>query len=386
MPAIEQGQQTESLARQTLPFGGLRRGRNGVLCGLRLPGWIALLGLLALGQSAGRAALALEDWPAIDQGLGIIRQCQLPDGMIRSKGAGAAVWTVPYLGNFGAMALLAAHALHPNTNDVRRVEQWLLWYARHQEPDGTIYDREGTLGAYPSNGRRDSTDAYAATFLMAVWRYQKALGKEPAPEITRAAGLALGAIKAVAQPDGLTLAKPDYPMKYLMDNLEVYGGLREGASFFASAGHPAEAAEARCMAAQAGKGLQAFWSAKDQYFWVGLDRKGVYSGGLTRSYPQGLAQLYALAHLAPERSGLWQRVRQQFRPGDEGMPVERWLMAASRCATPEETQALRQATRQALLGFTVKNVYVDRPALAILALLDGEARFPSVPAVNPSAP
>lgn len=68
------------------------------------------------------------------------------------------------------------------------------------------------------------------------------------------------------------------------------------------------------------------------------------------------------------------------------MPVERWLMAASHCATPEETQALRQETRRAMLQFSARNVYVDRPALAILALIDGEARFPSVSCAKAKAP
>ena len=61
------------------------------------------------------------------------------------------------------------------------------------------------------------------------------------------------------------------------------------------------------------------------------------------------------------------------------MPVERWLMAASRCALPEERHELRQTARAAMLQFTAKEVYVDRPALAILALVDGKARFPDLP-------
>lgn len=123
---------------------------------------------------------------------------------------------------------MAANEVRFAPEDVRRVERWLLWYADNQEADGTISDRVGTVASYGSNGHRDSTDSYAATFLMAARRYQKAIQGQPAAKILRAARLAFGAIADVMQPDGLTIAKPGYGMKYLMDNVEVYGGLTEG--------------------------------------------------------------------------------------------------------------------------------------------------------------
>ncbi len=51
-------------------------------------------------------------------------------------------------------------------------------------------------------------------------------------------------------------------------------------------------------------------------------------------------------------------------------------MAAIRCASPQE---LRQATRAAMLQFTAKTIDVERPALAILAIIDHKARFPDMP-------
>ena len=301
--------------------------------------------------------------------------------MIRMKGAGDPVWGVPYFGNLAAMALLAANEARPNPPDVRRAERWLSWYAKNQEADGAIFDREGTVAAYKSNGRRDATDSYAATFLLAVWRFRQATGTAPQPAITEAARKSLAAIEAVVQPDGLTIAKPDYPMKYLMDNIEVHGGLREAALFFHSAGLEIEAGKADRLAARLAGSLPGFWSEKDQCFAVALDGKGVFTSGLRKSYPDGLAQLFALAHVPPVRPALWRKMRQSFKPGDEGVPVERWLMAATRCAGPKEIDALRQATRKAMLEFTVNAVYVERPALAILALLDGKARLPDVRAV-----
>lgn len=344
----------------------------------------ALLFLLSTSGAAeaedkGKAAVSQEDWAAIEHCLDIIRQCQMNDGMIRTKGAGDAVWTVPYVSNFAATALLAANGIRHDPQDLQRAERWLLWYAANQEADGTICDQEGTVAAYKSNGRKDSTDAYAATFVMAVWRYSQARDERPRSEIVNAARKALGAIEAVLQDDGLTIAKPGWPTKYLMDNVEVYGGLHEGASLFDAAGCEKEAKKARRIAARIAVGLGKFWSEEHQYFEVALDMKGVFSGGLKKSYPDGLAQLYALAHVAPPRLELWARVCRTFKLGDEGMPVERWLMAATRCAGAEETGKLREATREAMLHFTAESVYVDRPALAILALIDGRARFPDVP-------
>jgi hypothetical protein len=342
---------------------------------------IGLVALCALGGEPEHASpLSPEEWIAVENCLAIVRQCQVADGMIRIKGVGDPVWTVPYVSNFAAMALLAAHDLRSAPDDVRRVERWLLWYAANQEADGTICDRTGTLASYRSNGRRDSTDSYAATFLMAVRRYQQAIRGRPAPPVVRAARLALSAVADVTQSDGLTIAKPDYRMKYLMDNVEVYGGLTEGAALFQAVGDAKEAANARRMAAQVAAGLRGFWSPRDACFAFALDMKGRYSAGLEKPYPQGLAQLYALAHVEPRQTELWQTVCRRFKPGDEGTPVERWLMAANRCASPPQRQQLRQATLAAMLQFTAATVYVERPALAILALIDRQARFPDLPA------
>jgi hypothetical protein len=100
--------------------------------------------------------------------------------------------------------------------------------------------------------------------------------------------------------------------------------------------------------------------------------------GAEKPYPQGLAQLFALAHVEPRQTELWQTVCRRFKPGDEGMPVERWLMAANGCASPPQRRQLRQATLAAMLHFTAATVYVERPALAILALIDRQARFPDL--------
>ena len=326
-----------------------------------------------------RTSALEKDWAIIEHCLGIIRNCQLDDGMIRMKGNGDPVWTVPYFSNFAAIALLAAYEVRPNPKDLDRVERWLTWYARNQEADGTIYDRSGSVSAYKSNGKRDSTDSYAATFLMTAWRYKKACNKRPSDEIVNAARRAVTAIDAVMQADGLTIAKPDYPIKYLMDNIEVYQGLIEGALFFDSVDMKEEAQKARRMASRTAESLGKFWSEQDHHFANAIDRKGKLFIGLSKPYPHGLAQLFALAHITPKRPGLWKEINEKFKPDDQGMPVERWLIAASGMGDGGQEEKLRKATLEAALLFTSKNVYVQQPAITVIALIDGNARFPAVP-------
>lgn len=320
-----------------------------------------------------------DDWAAVENALSIIRQCQMDDGMIRMKGTGAPVWAVPYFGNLAAIALLAADRARPNPHDVARVGRWLAWYARNQEPDGTIFDREGTVAAYASNGKHDASDSYAATFLMAAGRHSQATGKPPPPEIAAAAAKALAAIRDVAQADGLTFARPDYPVKYLMDNIEVYQGLTEGARLFAAAGLRQEARTARAMAARVAEGLGAFRSGQEPRLAYAIDARGRKSGGLAAPYPHGLAQVFALSWTTPPQPRLWAEVRAAFPPDDKDIPPERWLIAARRHAGPQEADDLRKAVRDAALRFSVADVYVGRPAMAVIALLYDHAPLPDVP-------
>lgn len=342
---------------------------------------VIVMMVLCLSYETQAADVSEKEWGTIEHCLGIIRNCQMDDGMIRMKGNGDPVWTVPYFSNFAAMALLAAHEVRPNPKDLERVERWLGWYACNQEADGTIYDRSGSVSSYKSNGRRDSTDSYAATFLMTAWRYKRACNKRPSDEIVNAARKAVTAIDAVMQADGLTIAKPDYAIKYLMDNIEVYQGLMEGALFFDSVDMKEEAQKARRMASRTAESLGKFWSEQDQHFANAIDRKGKLFVGLLKPYPDGLAQLFGLAHITPKRPGLWKEINKKFKPGDQGMPVERWLIAANGMGDDgkEEKEKLRKATVEAALLFTSKNVYVQQPAMTVIALIDGKSRFPEVP-------
>src|SRR5437588_379259 len=76
-----------------------------------------------------------------------------------------------------------------------------------------------------------STDAYAGTFLYAAWAAWNT-GHDTAALTALRPGItgAIRAIESTLDTDGLTWATPTYHVKYLMDEAEVYVGLRSAAA------------------------------------------------------------------------------------------------------------------------------------------------------------
>lgn len=152
---------------------------------------------------------------------------------------------VPYFANQAATAL----ALTKDSKWLPAVARYMDWYFRNLNwPDalglyGTIYDYRQVGGHWqPDLTIRvanhphyyDSVDAYAATFLTLLRAYVAADGDtQPlmrhAKQIEAISGLMINMMDSA---DGLTIAKPTYPVKYLMDNCEVYKGLEDAAWLF----------------------------------------------------------------------------------------------------------------------------------------------------------
>src|SRR5438309_8811545 len=99
----------------------------------------------------------------------------------------------------------------------------------------TIYDFKVSGSTETPTNDADSTDSYAATFLSLAWAYWKT-GDPNARAYIQTLKYPLdcigGVIVQTKQPNGLTWAKPDYQIQYLMDNCEVYRGLRDLANIF----------------------------------------------------------------------------------------------------------------------------------------------------------
>lgn len=196
-----------------------------------------LMTALVLAQDAGRPApdyakivRTETDWIAAQQ---------LPSGALRSHPSPGAKGQHlnPYFGNLACIALLERPALH-----APRVRAYLEWYFKHLNlPDhqgltGSIYDYDvdPLTGVETSTKNYDSVDSYAATLLMLAWRYHEttrdeAFLKQHAARLDQVAALLLAVIDPRSQ---LAVAKPDYPVHFLMDNAEVVRGLLDASQLF----------------------------------------------------------------------------------------------------------------------------------------------------------
>ncbi|MCA9071013.1 MAG: hypothetical protein KDA84_18930 [Planctomycetaceae bacterium] len=360
---------------------------------MRLLSWILVVGsvfvsigpLVAQAQTKAptkqRPPLTRSEEMAVASCLGIIRDCQLPDGAFtmvnEGKTPASPVWVAPYFVNHSMLALLAANDVHKNRADVARVGKWLGWSVKNQDPGGFWQDYTGTIARYQGNGMVDAHDSSAAMFLLVAERYQRSGGK--VPETLRAAAKrSLKCIQNVTDTDGLTWAKPDYRVKYLMDNIEVYAGLVAAQGFFTKTGDAAEAKAAGDQAEKISKGLKAYWQAvyQSRFAWV-QHANGQFEGGLDKIYPHGLAQLFGVSFVSAVDAP-FQEVVKTFQPQTtrEGVGAERYLIAASRLGD-QETKTWRANTVQATRGFNSKNVYIFRPGLVVLALVEGADWMPS---------
>lgn len=163
---------------------------------------------------------------------------QLPNGALPMTYAKNAELTVnPYFADFAALALL------DNADEYAdEVVKYMDWHFDHLNTkdedfngiDGTIYDYKVTMKngeiaeeriSAPENADSyDTTDSYAATFLTVVNKYFYKTGDSDylvshANDLKRIADVMFATLQ-----NGLTYAKPNHLIKYLMDNCEVYEG------------------------------------------------------------------------------------------------------------------------------------------------------------------
>ena len=146
------------------------------------------------------------------------------------------VYVNPYFSEITAIALIK-HDQSPEAQE--KMRKYLEWHFAHlntAEEDynglaGTIYDydlivKDGEVISETSKGSYDSTDSYAALFLVALNEYVNSYGDEAyIVEHKDEIDAVVNVIYATMAENGYTYAKPDYKICYLMDNSEVYAGL-----------------------------------------------------------------------------------------------------------------------------------------------------------------
>ena len=163
---------------------------------------------------------------------------QLPNGALPMTYAKSGELTVnPYFADFAALALLDNAEAYADI-----VVKYMDWHFDHLNTkeedfnglDGTIYDYKVTMKngeiveeriSTPENADSyDTTDSYAATFLTVVNKYFYTTGDSEylvahAQDLERIANVMFATLQ-----NGLTYAKGNHRVKYLMDNCEVYEG------------------------------------------------------------------------------------------------------------------------------------------------------------------
>jgi hypothetical protein len=226
----------------------------------------------------------------------------------------------PYYANLAAIGLV-----RDSTRYVQ-VESWMRWYINHLNHTdkwnlgGTMYDYDIVGGQEVSSGDADSTDSYAATFLSLAFAYY-ATGDPAAQSYVRSISSDLKLIASVLvktqQSDGLTWAKPNYQIKYLMDNAEVFRGLADLATLFGSMGDTATQAYYNTLATNSQRGIWNMWLGKS---WaVYKDALGrLAAPNLAVWYPDASAQVFPVLYGAVPKADT--RAQQAYATFNQAWP------------------------------------------------------------------
>lgn len=142
---------------------------------------------------------------------------------------------VPYFSDVIAMSLLQGQE-RPKYEKV--VKEYLNWHFSHindgskgNDITGAIFNYEaivknGVVISEKSKNTYDSLDSYAALFLIVLWEYYEKTGDEHFLVLNQEKIFdVIDAMILSIDIDGLSYAKPDYKVKYLMDNSEVSMGI-----------------------------------------------------------------------------------------------------------------------------------------------------------------
>lgn len=218
-------------------------------------------------------------------------------------------WRInPYWANWAGVGLARTYTATGTPLYAEKAWGWLHWYAGKQaalSPPYYVNDYTYTNCTPPAQpqaydtGQRDSTDSYAATYLLALWETYEATGNAAElatflPSIPRA----ITAIESTLDVDGLTFAYPGWPFKYLMDAVEVYAGLTAASRLAGTLGDTLTQQRALSDAAGVAAGIEQLWNPIGGYY---HKAKGPGFNGTKEPtswstlYADSIAQVWAVA-------------------------------------------------------------------------------------------
>ena len=218
---------------------------------------------------------------------------------------------VPYEVNLYGIYLLR-HRLNWH-----HVEQYILWYLDHLNyPDkhglsGSMYDFYlDDRGRRTSTGNYDSVDSYAATFLILLHEYDIRVGNRKLllanrKKIEDVAHLLI----LLKDHDGLTRALPDRDGKYLMDNCEVYAGLKAYVALCRALGWPAQVYADAAKEVRRGVWTRLYDAPSGMFHWA-VDHQTEHDSHWSRFYPDAFAQLFPIIYglldpASPQARQIW---------------------------------------------------------------------------------
>ena len=243
---------------------------------------------------------------------------QLENGAIPMTYAKNGVVAVnPYFADFAALALLDNQEKY-----VDKVKAYMDWHFSHlntadtdyNRVDGTIYDYSVTLEngkivkeeITVKDGKKsyDSTDSYAATFRMVLNKYYEKTGDtdyiiENGDDIVRVAEAMFSTINM-----GLTYAKPDYKVMYLMDNCEVYEGVKCAEKLLKIISEKDDAYALTCTKfSYASEWIKdtienKLWNSEEKHYEAGIFADGSAISDFTwdEFYPSATSQMFPIIH------------------------------------------------------------------------------------------
>lgn len=242
----------------------------------------------------------------------------------------------PYFACNAGLALLA----RGSEADVAAVRAYLDWHLAHLnagEKDQnrllyTIYDYTVTLGSdgrvlgETAKGNYDSADAYGALLLTLLRAYYDATG-DAAYLLAhhREFSGVLSMLESLVR-NGLAIAKPDYPVSFLMDNCEVNEALLDAIALYnevylSGVTQSAEAADARlqynrivALQAELSEAIELrLWMEEGLHYAPSVQGEAYPSFEWSRMYPDASAQLYPIIHaLIPPSSARAQALYASF--------------------------------------------------------------------------
>ncbi len=204
----------------------------------------------------------------------------------------------PYVVNLFALELVEYPAVRPL---IRAYIQWYLYNLNVLDVhglSGTMYDLYVTPdGSEEWLESYDSADSYGATLISLIARYVRFTGDRPLVDQHRDALETIAyMLYSLLDEDGLSWVWPNHPWKYLMDNCEVYMGVRDYVVLRNTLWQDAQSRYVQLTDRLRRGIVQHLFNPISLNFHFGIDRYGTKHGSHWGTfYPDALAQIYPVA-------------------------------------------------------------------------------------------